>query len=36
MRNILNHNDGISGYLIDYALIVINANTGIQKMTRNI
>lgn len=25
---------GISGYLIDYALIVINANTGIQKMTR--
>ena len=25
---------GISGYLIDYAIIVINANTGIQKMTR--
>ena len=25
---------GISGYLVDYALIVINANTGIQKMTR--
>ena len=25
---------GVSGYLIDYALIVINANTGIQKMTR--
>jgi small GTP-binding protein len=25
---------GVSGYLIDYALIVINANTGIQRMTR--
>lgn len=25
---------GVSGYLIDYALIVINANTGIQRMTK--
>ena len=25
---------GVNGYLIDYALIVINANTGIQRMTR--